>query len=204
MSNWHIIELWKRAIEKKDRSTSADVVIDHEHHEVHAGSSFHVSYSLTTASSDDDVTAIMFKTPNSGKFGHMIATFSASNPAEAIINEGPTLADSGDGSDKVILNRNRNSAKISSMQSLEDTPTVGSVTKMNETEWTAVGVSAGTELEHIFLAGGDGPKAVGGVSRGTQEWILKHDTIYVFYLQNTGASANTHVISLDWYEHTNK
>jgi hypothetical protein len=187
-----------------DDSTAALMTLDYAHHEIHGGSSFHVGYSVTTANSDDDVTAIMFKTPNTTKWIHLTATFTCSAAAEAIINEAPTLADAGDGTDKVVLNRNRNSAVTSTVASLEDTPTVGSVTTMNEAEWTAVGVSAGTELEHAFLAGGDGPFAVGGVSRGSQEWMLKQNTIYVFYLQNTGASANAHSISLDWYEHTDK
>ena len=185
-----------------DASTNAVNVIGYEHHELHEGSSFHVGYSVTTASSDDDVTAIMFKTPNTTKWLHLVATFSCSAAAEAIINEGPTLTDSGDGSDKAVLNRNRNSTATSTVQSLEDTPTVGSVTTMNEAEWTAVGVSAGTELSHEFLAAGTGPRPSGGASRGEQEWVLKQNTTYVFYLQNTGAAANAHSISLDWYEHT--
>ena len=189
-----------------DSSTRALEVIEYEHHEIHSGSSFHVGYSVVTANSDNDVTAIMFKTSDTTKWIHVVATFNCGSPAEAIILETPTLADSGDGSDKVVLNRDRNSSttSTSTIQSLEDTPTVGSVTTMNETEWTAVGVSDGTELEHEYLKGGNGPRAVGGVSRGTQEWVLKQNTIYVFYLQNTGANANTHSISLDWYEHTNK
>ena len=187
-----------------DGATNALRTIDYAHHEVHSGSSFHVGYSVTTAISDDDVTAIMFKTPNTTKWLHLVATFNCSDPAEAIILEAPDLADSGDGTDKVILNRDRNSTKTSTAQSLEDTPTVGSVTTMTEDEWTEVGVTNGTELEHEYLQGGSGPKAIGGVTRGTQEWILKQNTTYVFYLQNTGANANAHSISLDWYEHTNK
>ena len=184
-----------------DSTTRALMTMDYEHHEIHSGSAFHVGYSEVTANSDDDVTAIMFKTPNTTKWLHLVATFTCSNAAEAIMLENPTLADAGDGTDKVVLNRNRNSTTTSTVQSLEDTPTVGSVTTMDETEWTAVGVSGGTELEHEFLAGGDGPKAIGGTQRGTQEWVLKQNTVYVFYLQNTGASAISHSISLDWYEH---
>lgn len=187
-----------------DAQTHIMEVITDAHHEIHEGGSFHVGYSETTANSDDDVTAIMFKTSNTTKWCHLTATFNCSTAAEAICLEAPTLADAGDGTDKLILNRDRNSAATSTVQSLEDTPTVGSVTTMNETEWTNVGVSSGTELEHEYLAGGTGPKTVGGVSRGTQEWVLKQNTIYVFYLQNTGASANAHSVSLDWYEHTNK
>ena len=187
-----------------DVATDALLIIDNDHNEVHNNSSFHVSYSVVTGNNDDDVTAIMFKTPNTTTWCHIVATVTCSDPAEAIITEAPTLTDSGDGSDKVVLNRNRNSTKTSTVQSLEDTPTVGSVTKMNESEWTDVGVSSGTELEHVFLAGGSGPQAIGGESRGTREWVLKQNTIYVFYLQNTGANANSHVISLDWYERADR
>jgi hypothetical protein len=187
-----------------DASTNAVIVVNYDHHEVHAGSAYHVGYSVKTANSDGDVTAIMFQTPDTAKWIHLVATFACSSPAEAIILEAPTLEDSGDGSDKAVLNRNRNSAAVSTVKSLEDTPTVGSVTTMNEAEWTAVGVTGGTELEHEYLAGGEGPKAVGGTTRGSQEWVLKQNTIYVIYLKNTGASANVHSISLDWYEHTDK
>jgi len=187
-----------------DSTTTALMTVDYAHHEVHSGSAFHVGYSEVTANSDDDVTAILFRTPNTTKWLHFVATFACSTAAEAIILEAPTLADAGDGTDKVILNRNRNSTKTSAAQSLEDTPTVGSVTTADETEWTAIGVSGGTELEHEFLAGGDGPKTIGGTTRGSQEWVFKQNTIYAIYLQNTGASANTHSISLDWYEHTDR
>jgi hypothetical protein len=193
--------------ESVDSATRAATIIEYEHHEIHSGSSFHAEYSLTTGNTDADVTGILFKTPNTTKWSHMVITVSASVAAEAIINEAPTLADSGDGSDLAVFNRDRNSTKTSTLQSLEDAPTVGSLTKMNETEWTDIGVSAGTELEHLFLGGGSGPRAVGGSSRGTQEWVLDANTIYAVYLQNTGApgvDGNTHYVGLDWYEHTNK
>ena len=188
----------------RDGSTLAMNIIDYSHHEIHSGSSFHAEYSLTTASSDNDVTMILFKTPATAKYSHMVVTVSASHPAEAIINEAPTLADSGDGSDLAVFNRNRNSGTTSTLQSLEDTPTVGSLTSANESEWGDIDLSAGTELEHLWLAGGGGPFAVGGVSRGTQEWVLDANTIYAVYLQNTGANANTHDIGIDWYEHQDK
>ncbi len=185
-----------------DGVSGVPVGITFPHHELHEEQSFHAEYSATTANSDDDVTGILFKTPNTTKRSHVVVTVSASHPAEAIINEAPTLADSGDGSDLAVFNRFRDSSNASTLQSLEDTPTVGSLTSMNEAEWTAIGVSSGTELEHVFLVGGGGPFAIGGVSRGTQEWILKANTIYAVYLQNTGTNANTHYVGLDWYENT--
>jgi hypothetical protein len=175
--------------------------VDFAHHEIHEGDAFTVHYSVTTAATDAHRTAIMFATPDSTTKGHFIVTASASHPAEVIINEGPTLADAGDGTDLVIKNRNRTSTATSTMASLEDTPTVGSVTTMDNAEWTAVGPSAGLELVHVYLAGGDGPFAVGGTTRSVQEWVLDTDTIYLVYLENTGANANTHSLHLDWYEH---
>ncbi len=47
-----------------DASTRTLVVIGDDEHHIHEGSSFHAEYSLTTANSDDDVTGILFKTPN--------------------------------------------------------------------------------------------------------------------------------------------
>ncbi len=185
-----------------DDAVDVLTVVTYPHQKLHEGYSFHVHYSVTTASTDDHRTGIMFKTPNTTRWGHFVLTASASDPAEVIINEGPTLADSGDGTDKLILNRNRNSAITSTMESLEDTATVGSVTTMNETEMAAVGPSAGLELDHVFVKGGSGPFAIGGVSRGTEEYLLKQDTVYLVYIQNTGANANSHTLSLDWYENT--
>ena len=189
---------------RMDMSTHSLQVIDYAHHEIHAGSSFHAEYSVTTANTDDHRTGILFKTPATTKYAHMVITVSATGAAEAIINEAPTLGAPTAGSDTAIYNRNRNSTKTSTLQSLEGTPTVGSLTKAIETEMGNLTISAGTELEHLFLAAGTGPKPLGGVSRGQQEWILKANTIYLIYLINTGASANTHYVGVDWYEHTDK
>jgi hypothetical protein len=74
------------------------------------------------------------------------------------------------------------------------------VTTYTEAQLATATVSGGTELEHELLGGGSGPHALGGASRGEEEWILKPNTIYLVYVQNIGANANTHVISLNWYE----
>ena len=64
--------------------------------------------------------------------------------------------------------------------------------------------AGGTELDHTILAGGGGPFAVGGISRGTEEFVLLQDAIYVAFLQNIGANANIQSIQLDWYETVDK
>lgn len=168
---------------------------DFAEHQINEGNAFHVHYSVTTAATDDHRTGIAFKTPNTTKYGHLVAMFSASAAAEFIINEAPTLGVPAAGVDLAIKNRNRNSATASVMSSLETVPTVASVSTFTEAEMATATVSAGTELDHVFLAGGNGPFVL-------PKFVLKANTIYLFYLINTGANANTHSIHLDWCEHT--
>ena len=190
-----------------DVATRAILTIGYEHHEIHAGSSYTAHFDNTTALSDDDVTAIGFTTPNSPKWLHIVAQATASSPAEFFILEAPTYLVSK-GNHITIFNRDRNSSKTSKAISLgDDAPlaaTVGLATTYIEAEWNAATIASGTVIDHILLAGGEGPKAAGGSSRGSQEWILKSNTAYFFYLQNIGANTNLHEIHLDWYEHTNK
>ena len=89
------------------------------------------------------------------------------------------------------------------MTSQEVVPVAGKVTRWNETQFASAQYSAGTELDYLVLAGGEGKKAPGGSCRGSQEWILDLGIEYLFFLQNIGANANTHYISLDWYEEKN-
>jgi len=185
-----------------DKSTNSLQTIEYAHHEIHSGSSFSAHYSLTTASTDDHRTGIGFTTPAGLKWPHMTIEVTASDPAELFFLEGPTL-DADPGTNVVVYNRNRNSDNEATIGSLEATPTANEITTLTEAQIGAATFSGGTELEYMLLAGGGGPKAVGGSARGSQEWILQPSTKYMIYLQNVGANANTHVIHIDWYEHTN-
>ena len=189
--------------ESIDGATRAATTIDYAHHEIHIGSSFGVGYSVKTAATDDHRTSIGFTAPNTTKWLHLVATISASHAAEFFLREAPTI-DDDDGTQAVAYNRNRNSTVTSTVLSLEGTPTAGSVTTFNEAELAAATFSGGTVLEYVLMQEAGGPKAVGGVSRGSQEWMLDQGATYVFTIQNIGANANTHVIHLDWYEHQNK
>jgi hypothetical protein len=82
---------------------------------------------------------------------------------------------------------------------------VNKFTTLTEAQIAGDGTWAtGTVLRTEPLTVGAGPKPVGGDTRATEEYILKANTKYVFLLTNTAASANTHTILIDWYEHTNK
>ena len=185
-----------------DGITNSLKTIDYSHHEVHEGNSFTVHFDNTTADDDDHRSVIAFTTPAGTKLGHLIMTVSASSPAEVFILEGPATVDLGEGTEVTIFNRNRNSDNTSMMLSLEDPAVAGLATTFTEAQIAGASLTGGTAIEHTVLVGGGGPKAVGGLSRGTEEWILGAGTTYLFYLQNIGTNANYHTINLDWYEHT--
>jgi hypothetical protein len=186
---------------KVDGSTGGICTVSYEHHEVHGGSSFAVFYAVTTAATDGHRTGIYLKTP-AVKEVHMVASFSASTAAKATVLEGPTL-DVNEGTHTLaILNRNRNSASTSGVKNNATTPAAGYVTSLTEAQIAAINLTGGTTLHEYPLVAGAGPKPDGGAARDTQEWILKKDTAYLFMITNTAASANDHLLLLDWYEHT--
>jgi len=205
LSELSLLQQIRNAISRAVSATTwAIKFLDYAHHEIHGGSSFKVHYTNTTTSDDDHRSAVAFTTPNTTKWGHLVATISASQPAEFFIIEAPGVTNPQAGTEVDILNRNRNSANASVMVSLEATPTAAKASVYLEAEMVTANFTGGTELDHTVLAGGEGPRSVGGVNRGAQEFVLKQNTTYLFYLQNIGANANIHSIELDWYEHTDK
>lgn len=188
-----------------DGATNAIRMLSYPHHEIHASCSFSVDYSEITASSDLDHTAIGLTTPATTTWGHMIATVTATSAAQFSIIEAPTIGTPGSGTDGVaVFNRNRNSVAPSVMlDQANPTPAANKVTTFDETEYAAATVSGGTVIYNALMSVGAGPKPAGGTSRDTQEWVLKQDTEYIFVIENVGASVNTHVINLSWYEHAN-
>ena len=183
--------------------TGAMKFITYQHHEIHRGSSYSTHYNRTTTSDDDHRSAIGFSASDTTKWAHAVITVTASSPAEFTILEAPTV-DLAAGTEKTIYNRDRNSANTSTILNMANPQVAGSVTTFTEGQIAAANLSGGTMLAHYFLAGGEGPKAIGGVSRGSQEWILDQDSKYLLIMQNIGANANLHCIHFDWYEHTNQ
>ena len=184
-----------------DSATNALNVLDYAHHEIHGGSSFTVHIDNITANTDDHRTLLGFETPAGTKWAHFTMEVSASSAAEAFFYEGVTI-DDGEGTEITIEDRNRNTDNTSTMTSFENPAVAGLATWMLEAEVAAANFGTGTTLDHIFLVGGDGPKAVGGDSRSEQEWVLAAATKYAIVIQNIGASTNNHEIHLNWYEHT--
>ena len=186
-----------------DGITTAIKTIEYEHHEIHGGSSFTAYYTRTTDATNGHRSGIYIKTPASTSgYCHMIAEFSCSTAANFSISEGPTLAANVGTDTSLIYNRNRTSTSTSGCLNNAAVPAAGYITTLTEAEIAADGTYAiGTVLRTAPLTTGAGPKPAGGASRGSQEYILKANTAYLFLITNTAASANAHHILIDWYEH---
>ena len=188
-----------------DVMTHAFSTIEYEHHEIHAGKMYHAYYAVTTAATSGHKSGLYIKTPAAGgALCHVVVHFSASVAADAHILEAPTIAANvGTSHTNVVYNRYRDSDNISGVLSNATIPVANKFTTMAADQFGGTWAE-GTVLEEYALQTGTGPKAAGGESRGASEWILKAGTAYVFMLENTVATANNHLIHIDWYEHTSK
>ncbi len=159
--------------------------------------------------------AITFKTGNTAKWCHMIVSVAASDAADAYIYEAVLIGGGTAGQPEAlsIYNRNRNSSNTSLCISTHSTPVTGGMSGWTEAkladgnpgdddDWA---VTSEVELEHMPIGvGEDKQSSLGGANRGTQEIILKQNTIYMIMVKSRNANDNTHLIHLDWYEHTDK
>lgn len=197
-----------------DASTRALEVIDYAHHEVHGGSSF-MAHNAQEVTDDTVRSAITFQTANTTKWAHMIVTVQSTEAAVALLLE-DLVIDSGTAGEPTALtalNRNRNSSGSSGFISQHATPVTGDVSVWTEAlllnagagatdDW---GVTTETELARIALGASLNPaRSFGGVSRGSQEIILKQDTVYMILMTTGTDNDNIMQITLDWYEHTDK
>ncbi|MCP4640599.1 MAG: hypothetical protein GY851_09210 [bacterium] len=184
-----------------DNSTLAVNTISYEHHEIHSGSSFVAHYSQAVSDTGDK-TIIAFKTPAGTKWCHVTFSASCTAAAAAYILEGPTVTDN-EGATLAIYNRNRNSGNASTVLDTSQNPdTAGSATYF--TENTDHQVTGGTKLDEVFLGGNEGPRSVGGTSRGDQEWVLDAGVQYAFVVESLDNNDNSHNAEVNWYEHTDK
>ena len=181
--------------------TGAVSNIESTHRNIHTGISFTAYYVRTTAANTGDRTGLYIKTPaTTVKEGHLIVSYSASLGTTFLICEAPTLTANIGTHAGVIYNRNRNSAIVSTVFDNATSAAVNKFTTLDEAEFAAGGWSDGTVLRTAPLLTGSGPFAAGGAARGTQEYILKGATKYVFYLITTQNAATLHNILIDWYE----
>ena len=184
-----------------DPATRNLVVLDQDHFQIHKGNSFSTWYEQQVSDTGDE-TIIAFKTSDTTKWLQLIMTVSTSSSADAHIIEAPAIVDNT-GAPLTVFNRDRNSATTSTIIDTSQNPDVTGQA-MFFTEVTQGNVTGGTNIAHVHLQGGAGPKAIGGDARGTEEWILKQNTLYAFVIESLDMNDNVHLIELDWYEYVNK
>lgn len=164
-----------------DAVTNAIVTLEYDHHEVHEGDSYVVSGTATLDSGG--VLNVLIVTPNTTKWAHLLPIVVVNGGAATIaIYEDATVSAVGSAAEEI--NRNRNSAN-----------TAGVVVTTGPTV-------TGTGTQIFTFTIGDGQQT-GGEVRGTYEWVLKQNTIYLLRITSL---ANGNVVNylLDWYEHTSK
>ena len=182
-----------------DSQTRVLAAIEYEHYNIHEGRSFSCWY-LQDVSDTGDKTIITFRTSDTDKWIHLTATASATVMAHFRMYEAPVVTDNT-GAPLAVYNRDRNSATTSTIIDTSQAPDVANQATYF-TEATMGDVVGGTELAHEHLGTGEGKKTLGGNTRGEQEWKLKQNTLYAFLLESVNDDDNTHIIILNWYEHT--
>ena len=168
-----------------DASTHAIETISYEHHELHGGSAYSIGISTTDLGAETgDQLQFTFTTPNTAKWCHMLCNAYGSGEIYYTMREAPTGGMTG-GTSVTPLNRNRNSSNVSILTDMKK---------------GATAATGGTLLDEQYV--GAGTNRIAGNTRGTQEWVLKANTIYAFRVYDT--SAIQAYLHLDWYEHTDK
>ena len=171
-----------------DDVTGVQVIIPHEHHEVHEGKSFFVSvYDVDLDTSD--TLALSLLTPALTKI-HVLVLIDNTSTSLFEIIEGATNVD---GSNIPVYNRDRNSATTSEIMSSKLTPTPNVVT-------TGSTFTGGTTIHsQVIRELGGGKEKIGGATRGSAEIILKVNTIYAFRLTGLADNGSANV-GISWYE----
>lgn len=164
-----------------DAATHALETIEYEHHEIHSGSSFTVSYSADIGNGANLDIAVI--TPDTTKYAHLTYEFDVEAESDFKIYEAATLTA---GTAIAAYNRNRNSLTAATT-SVTHTPT---------------SITTGTTIIRDFHIGSG--RTWGGGDRAQHEFILKRNTKYLIRLTNATANNNYMAIKLDWYEHTDK
>ena len=168
-----------------DSSTNAINVIDYAHHELHQGSHFFYASHHDLAKNTVDEHLIV--TPDTEKWAHfLLGLTSTGGQVHVELSEGATYSDIGDL--EPSFNRNRNVAENNTTLVYEE-PTI---------------TTQGDVIYSVKLGVDDKKVSVGGGDRGSNEIILKQNTVYLLRVTEENVDAAVINVLLDWYEHTNK
>lgn len=167
-----------------DGVSSALMVVDPVHHEVHEGD--HYKFCVINESlADAGQLRYILTTPDTTKLSHLVFDIVGSLKTKIQLYEDTTHTN---GALQTSYNSNRNSSNLAGMTihlALSD------VADGTEIDCYSFGSST------IGVTGGRG-----GQSRGDSEWVLKQNTRYLVKV-TSGNNANNVSLKLSWYEHVN-
>jgi hypothetical protein len=166
-----------------DLITGAIESIDYAHHEVHAGTHFFYTDSVTIASGSSQT--YMMTVPNTTKWPHMIIHLDGTAVTSLVITE---AADRDGTAEQTVFNNDRNSATTATMKIHKG---VSGGTTNGTTIFTHASGTA-TNQSRDDTATGNG-----------EEIILKQNTKYLLII-TSGTNGNLVNVRFEWYEHTNK
>ena len=146
-----------------------------------------------------EMTVIAFNTPAAGEI-HMWFQGISTHTADMYLYENTSI-DVDEGTDLVILNRNRSvPMPTATLSTIETTPEVGKVTSYNEGQAATANITTTTELDHAPIIGGAGPKALGSAADEAFGYILAASQQYaIMIVAGTNDDATHHLKAL-WIE----
>lgn len=181
-----VTEIYNKA---KDAITNAIIVVDYEHHEAHQGRHWNLGI-IDTDFDEADTVALIILTPNTARLTHLTWAVSGALVTFGGLYETPG-SDSATGNEYTLYNNYRG-----------HTNTIG--TRIFDADANA---SSGTLIDPfsfgISTGQGQNSKSGGGSGRGGEEWILKPNAKYLFWVVS-GADDNNLDLDISAYEHTNK
>lgn len=173
---------------KTDSATTAQMIVDYAHHEVHSGSHFFVKGYQDLAI--NNVLDFTFTTPDSAKWIHWLWDIQTESETNWLIYEGATVTNPLANA-VTPLNSNRNSATASVAALRYELQATLAAANGDTNVGGATLISSG-----ISGAG----KGGAGVARRDSEIILKQNTIYCMRAIATAAGYIN--FDMQWYEHT--
>jgi hypothetical protein len=176
-----------------DKATNTLPTIDYPHHEIHAGSSFHI-FAYNASVGTGGTINIYIKTKSTAPFCHAFGQWSSGGAAIYRIYEAPTITANTGTNGNAIINHNRN--LTATVSGCRDNATVPVDNKYG-TGVTKTGDGTILLVEYAGVG-----KAAGGSGRNESEYVLLPDTVYLFEVEAVGNNIALSV-SVDFYEHTN-
>jgi hypothetical protein len=163
-----------------DLNANAFVTEDSTHKKIHEGNGFNV-YANFASVANGAVKNIVFHTPDDGRYPHMKFRefWTSGSKVDVGLYEAPTNAPTG-GTDLTVINRNRNSPKVTSMQVMKHTATIDTT---GATLIDSITFGANASYRPLEL-----------------EFVLKPDSWYIVQITNNSGSAADINAFLFWYE----